>query len=244
MCITFDDGLKCQYDIALPVLKKHNLTAFWFIYTLPVSNNKPVKLELYRHFRSTKFKNIDDFYSAFREHLLSSKYRKLVQKNLQLFDAKTHLREYPFYTENDKEFRFIRDEILGRKKYEEIMDELVAENTPSLHTIWMDKKDISLLTKENHVIGLHSHTHPTSIATLPEKEQRKEYILNFKNLKNLTGDEIKTVSHPCGSYSDKTLKILQKLNIKIGFRDNMKKINYSNLEFPRFDHTYLLKKIR
>ena len=28
--------LKCQYDIALPILDKYNLKAFWFIYTGPL----------------------------------------------------------------------------------------------------------------------------------------------------------------------------------------------------------------
>ena len=32
LCITFDDNLKSQYDIAIPVLKKYNLKAFFFIY--------------------------------------------------------------------------------------------------------------------------------------------------------------------------------------------------------------------
>ena len=32
VCITFDDNLKSQYDIAIPVLKKYNLKAFFFIY--------------------------------------------------------------------------------------------------------------------------------------------------------------------------------------------------------------------
>jgi len=33
VCLTFDDALLCQYDIAVPVLEKHNLTAFWFVYS-------------------------------------------------------------------------------------------------------------------------------------------------------------------------------------------------------------------
>ena len=34
--VTFDDNLKCQYDIALPILDKYSLKAFWFIYTSPL----------------------------------------------------------------------------------------------------------------------------------------------------------------------------------------------------------------
>jgi len=33
LCITFDDGLRCQFDIACPVLKKNGQTAFWFVFS-------------------------------------------------------------------------------------------------------------------------------------------------------------------------------------------------------------------
>ena len=33
LCLTFDDALRCQYDVALPVLEKYGLTAFWFVYS-------------------------------------------------------------------------------------------------------------------------------------------------------------------------------------------------------------------
>ena len=31
ICLSFDDALKCQYDIALPVLRKNNISAFFFM---------------------------------------------------------------------------------------------------------------------------------------------------------------------------------------------------------------------
>ena len=33
VCITFDDGLKSQIDIAEPILKKFKIKAFFFIYS-------------------------------------------------------------------------------------------------------------------------------------------------------------------------------------------------------------------
>ena len=31
LCVTFDDGLACQFDIALPVLRARKIEAFWFV---------------------------------------------------------------------------------------------------------------------------------------------------------------------------------------------------------------------
>lgn len=61
ICLTFDDALLCQRDIAAPMLKSRNLRAFFFVYSSPLVG-QPDFLEIYRCFRSTRFASIDDFY--------------------------------------------------------------------------------------------------------------------------------------------------------------------------------------
>ena len=59
------------------------------------------------------------------------------------------------------------------------------------------------------------------------------------------------MSHPCGSYNIDTLKILEELGIKLGFKQvmtiepekGMKKINNSSLEIARQDHADIFKLI-
>ena len=57
------------------------------------------------------------------------------------------------------------------------------------------------------------------------------------------------MSHPLGSYNKKTLEILNKLNIDLGFKqtikidEKIKKINNSNLEIAREDHSNIMKRI-
>ena len=56
------------------------------------------------------------------------------------------------------------------------------------------------------------------------------------------------MSHPCGSYNEDTKKILNKLGVKLGFKQimtlekekKMKKINNSNLEIARQDHSDIM----
>ena len=68
-------------------------------------------------------------------------------------------------------------------------------------------------------------------------------ILNSLGIK-----DIKSMSHPNGSYNTKTLKILKDLKIKIGFRQIMKdeknKVNNTNLEISRIDHAEIVKKYK
>ena len=52
------------------------------------------------------------------------------------------------------------------------------------------------------------------------------------------------MSHPCGNYNEDTIKVLDNLNIKIGFRANMAVKNVlGKYEIPREDHSNILKLI-
>src|SRR5438045_9145418 len=58
ICLTFDDALASQFDVALPVLEECRVTGFWFVYTSVLQGHfEP--LEIYRHFRTMKFPTID-----------------------------------------------------------------------------------------------------------------------------------------------------------------------------------------
>ena len=77
VCITFDDALKSQIDVALPVLEDFNIKCFFFVYT-SIFEGKPDNLEIFRYFRTNCFKSIDDFYTNFY---------KILNRNLnQFFD--------------------------------------------------------------------------------------------------------------------------------------------------------------
>lgn len=243
ICLTFDDALLCQYDVALPILKKHNLTAFWFVYSSVLQGHRE-KLEIYRKFRNEYFSNINEFYELFFENALESEYRNIIIEGLEGYNH-TDWKDFPFYSMNDTKFRFIRDDVLGVDKYNVIMDSImchynVDENTLS-KGLWMSELQVKELAVDGHLIGLHSHTHPTSLGSLPFLEQKKEYELNYDYLKRIIGKDINVMSHPCNSYTEDTLKILSGLGIKLGFRSNMSNNHNSIYEFPREDHMNIFK---
>ena len=64
LCMTFDDGIKCQFDVALPVLEDLKIKAFFFVYT-SMFKGKPDLLEVYRYFRMNFFNSVDEFYNEF-----------------------------------------------------------------------------------------------------------------------------------------------------------------------------------
>ena len=104
VCITFDDNLRCQYDIALSVLNSLKLKAFWFIYSLPLKGRFD-KLETYRNFRSSKFNSFHEFYDAFFTELQVHEKYKFVFEALIDFNYDNYLNEFSFYSKEDKIYR-------------------------------------------------------------------------------------------------------------------------------------------
>ena len=251
-CLTFDDGIKSQIDIALPILNKFKIKAFFFIYS-SIFTNKPDYLEVYRYFRAKYFKHQNDFYNLFykmgkiNKNVISNKYKKLIKEKSRLF---------PFYSTDDIIFRIVRDEILSKRNYAKIMDELflVKKFHPQkiIKKIFFDKKDVFRLIKDGHTVGLHSHSHPTLMEKKKINFQFKEYKYCKQILKKKFNLDAYSMSHPNGSYNKHTLKILRQFDIQLGFKQTlkvekkkgMKKVNNSDLEVARVDHTNLLKSLK
>lgn len=238
LCLTFDDGLLCQREIALPVLDAYNLKAFWFVYS-SVFEGHMENLEIYRLFRTKYFESITDFYNIFFE---------TTQISLDPYkeEIETMRKQFPFYSTHDIQFRILRDRVLGKRNYETVMDGLMEKyhcNRAELSkNLWMDNEDLKFLSQEGHQIGLHSYSHPTKLEELSYHEQFEEYRKNINHLKQVCGQKPQTMSHPCNSYNDNTLAILRKLGIDLGFKSNMYSHNMGKglgphlLEIAREDH--------
>lgn len=245
VCLTFDDNLRCQYDVAYPVLESHGLTAFWFVPT-SVMTGQLEPMELYRVFRCGSFDNPSSFYAAFTAHLGESALAGEVERALEGFVPATYLQEYPVYTDEDRHFRYLRDQVLGPERYRGVMEEMLDaagfDREAAARNLWMDDECVQELRADGNVIGLHTHTHPTNLVGLTAEEQRAEYAENWRHLRDILGQEPITVSHPCGSYSETTLSILRERGVRLGFRANMALPEPpSMLEYPREDHMLLIR---
>jgi len=245
VCLTFDDGLKSQFSIIYHELEKRKLKAFFFIYSSAFSK-KPPLLEFTRDFKLFSFDEVDDYYNLFFEKVKTN-YQKEYSSFLYLYDN-NYLSNYFFYTSNDRKYRFLIDVILNEKYYEIVLEMMQSKNysiSKRKDCLLMCTEDVKILHNSGHSIGLHSHSHPTNFQSLNYKDQFEEYSENYEFLNSLIDGKISSMSHPCGNYNNDTLKILKKLDIKIGFRDSLVPENIkSDLEIPREDHSNILKMLK
>jgi peptidoglycan/xylan/chitin deacetylase (PgdA/CDA1 family) len=246
ICLSFDDALLCQYEIAAPIMKRKALKAFFFVYSSPFSN-MPDYLEIFRYFRTVAYENIDLFYSDFFDAAERSNPTDFDVAKSQ-YNAAEYLSAFPFYSESDKWFRYLRDVTLGETKYNELMISLMKEKSFNIDDVmsklWMKEEHLIDLKNHGHIIGLHSYSHPTKIHLLDTESQESEYQRNYDHLTKLLGTKIDVMSHPCGNYNSDTLSILKNIGMKVGFRSSMSTTSIeSNLEIPREDHANVFKEM-
>ena len=252
VCLTFDDSIKCQIDVALPVLEDLKIKSFFFVYT-SMFEGKPDNLEVFRYFRMNYFKDVDDFYINFYKTLNKDLNNFIKQNEKIIKDKKIKL---PHYSIEDIKFRLVRDIFLTKNDYENIMflmmDEKKFEPRKFYSNLFFSNEDLKNLNKLGHLIGLHSHNHPTLLEKLSYKEQKNEYekcLSIISKILDISKNDIKYMSHPCGSYNDNTLRILEDLDIELGFKQimklekGMKSINNSHFEIAREDHSNILRRI-
>jgi peptidoglycan/xylan/chitin deacetylase (PgdA/CDA1 family) len=253
VCLTFDDSIKCQIDIALPVLEDLKIKSFFFTYT-SLFEEKPDNLEIYRYFRMNYFTNVNDFYLMFYKFLNRNLEEFFRQNEKHIIITKC---KFSFYSTEDIKFRLVRN-LIEKDEYEKIMINMMNEKKCDPNKLssllFCSKEDLIQLDKLGHVVGLHSHNHPTLLEKLSYDEQKLEYdncISIISKILNKSKNDIKTMSHPCGSYNSDTLQILKDLGIELGFKQimtieaekGMKKINNSFLEIAREDHSEILKRM-
>lgn len=247
-CLTFDDNLKSQFDVAIPVLNDLNIKAFWFLNTC-VYDGIYLDFEIHRMFRNLYFDNMDQFEEKFFDIFLTI-FSEDYKKFFDTYDFNNYLKEFEFYTYNDRKFRCIRDIILSKDEYNSLiasMMNLYNVNVKDIaNNLWMSCNDVLCLSNDMHVIGLHSYSHPSRMEDLVYNVQKEEYSKNYESILKILGfdNKINSMSHPCNSYNNDTLDILDLLEIEIGFRANMcKRDNYSIYEVPREDHMNIIREI-
>jgi peptidoglycan/xylan/chitin deacetylase (PgdA/CDA1 family) len=234
ICFTFDDTIKSQFIVAKDILDSYKIRAFFFVYTGMFHNYIP-RLEVYRYFISKYYCKFEQFFGEFLE--IMEEYSGIDLKNILEIFPENYLRQFSFYSPEERLYRFIRDKILRQNDYMAVMDKMIASKTSLANLIrdnlWMSPDQIWELTQEGHFIGLHSVSHPTDLGERSDFEQEQEYMQNKSDLEEITGKEVVCVAYPSGSYNHFTISLMKKLGMKIGFKTGMSPGQNFLFDIPR-----------
>ena len=216
--ITFDDGLKSQYENALPILKKKKIPAVFFVNSLPYKEKKACLVHKI-HF--------------LRANLSPQDFLERIDYNLKLYSGKMLKDLYPQSKDASRQYRYDTPEIAKLKfilnylippKYREkiinkIFYQFVKSETDFCQMFYMSEKELIELSKLSF-LGIHSATHQ-SLSQLSEKELRNDLTENLETIRKIAGGKgIKGISYPYGGFNDippQIYRICQSLGLKYGF---------------------------
>ncbi len=247
-CITFDDGIKSQFDIAFPILVEFKLTGFFFIYT-SIFDKKINFLELNRYFREKYFKNVNDYYEEFyliiKKNLDWNKIKNTVEKNKKYISRQKRI--YNFYSTSDIRFRFIRNYLLSEQQFNKINIKLFKNHNfdykKANSKLYINSNHLKILVKYKNIIGLHSHSHPTNLKAFSYKKQFSDFKFNKLKIEKITKQRVFSLAYPLGQYNSHTIKVARRLGIKLAFLSNTISPKNNLLLTPREDHNLLFKKL-
>jgi len=208
--ITFDDGLKEQYQYALPILDELNIPAVFFANSRNFQDKKVStvhKIHLLRAVMSPK-----DFLTKLSDStaITFSEADKVKAKSTYIYDD-----------ENSAVLKYILNFKLSFEELEVIIETLfnkLFDEQATLRKLYMDESEIIDLSTKSY-LGSHTHNH-YPIGLLDSKSIEFELRNSKLFFEKMTGSSVEMVAYPYGSPEACTSEVAQTashLGYKLGF---------------------------
>lgn len=208
--VTFDDGLKEQYQYALPILDELDISAVFFANSRNFQEKKVSTVHKIHLLRSLISPN--DFINELNRFgiITHNDDFKVKAKNIYLYDD-----------EKSAVLKYVLNYQLDFSKQEEIISIIFNsyyDEIKVLNELYMSENEIIDLASKSY---LGSHTHSHFPLGLLNEEQIKFELQNSKTyLENLTKFEIDMVAYPYGTPEACTEEVgflAKESNYKLGF---------------------------
>lgn len=221
--ITFDDGLKEQYNFALPILKELNIPAIFFINSI---NHIEKKVSLVHKIHLVR--------SIISTVILHKKLVHFVGKNLSAQEVKKAHQFYRFDDNSSAEFKYFLNVLLDFKTQEKFINAIFTKNFEErevLANLYMNTDEISELIKFGF-IGSHTHSHyPLGLCNL--ETIRHELTISKRYLESLGNMIVDFVSYPYGTKEAVTEEV-EELAKQVGYKFGFTTKPISNNESEKF----------
>jgi peptidoglycan/xylan/chitin deacetylase (PgdA/CDA1 family) len=189
LLVTFDDGLKEQYEHALPVLDKLGIPAIFFINSINHTEKKVSLVHKIHMVRSVT--SPPELY----EELTKSLGRMPTEDEKKSAHA--------FYRYDDPvgaEVKFILNILLDFKSQEKIIDRIFRDKYNEAEvrkTLYMDDSQLKDLGRRGY-LGSHAHSH-IPLALYPDEKIKDELIRCASFLSSYSGKPVTILSYPYGT---------------------------------------------
>ena len=229
--VTFDDGLREQYETAWPVLRRMGITAIFFINTAPIVHttiSSVHKIHLIRaHFDPDRVLK-----------LLHREARRLgIAMDMHIDDAKV-MGQYKYDGLETARLKYLLNFLLAPSDRDIVVEACFQQLFPDSESrisksLYMDVSQVEDLASCG-CIGTHAHEH-LPLGVLPTEVTQEQIKLSATYLKRWTGEAPFVLSYPYGSLEACSLEaggIAQESGIEFAF--TMERAANADLQRPMF----------
>lgn len=192
VAITFDDGLKEQYDLARPILLAKGIPAIFFINTRPIEEDFVTythKIHIIRAYTCPA-----DLENVLRTICNNEN----VPFNLP--DAECACKVYKYDTPDSARIKYYLNHILGGELQTRIIDQCFAELEFDQKQISSDlyiSKEMAQKLSQEGMLGTHSHDH-LPLGLLEEDKAKADLDMSLSKIRQWTGQDVSALSYPFG----------------------------------------------
>jgi len=232
--LTFDDGLKDQYQNAVPILEKYSATAAFFPITsvfegrLPAAHKVHVLLSRFSVHAMIDFfhKFMAEFYPDLRAQYVIPKDKRLTDKRLHEDIPSANFKETLIALPEDIRGRFLRHCF----KVNGLSEKKVSRE------LFMSREEIKNLQKAGLIIGGHSHGH-YAMSIDDELFLKKDVELSRQILTDLLGAAPTVFSYPHGRYGNAAVKVIKEAGFEYALTIERRGLTLEDQRFliPRYD---------
>lgn len=214
--LTFDDGLRSQFENALPLLKQRGVPAIFFINTLPFQKKKACLVHKIHWLRAHLAPA--DFLSRI------NKYLKPLGQSLSSYNVsdKDACQQYRYDNAETARLKLLLKSVLPDKIRESVIgntfNELIQDERNFCENFYMSPEHIKEIFSLSS-LGAHSTTH-ANLADLGEAEMKEDIVKGVDFLSGLVDGKIQSISYPYGtkkSVNKEILDFCRSIGFKIGF---------------------------
>ena len=229
--ITFDDGLRCQWEVAVPILDSLHVPAAFFVCSEHLYSNQLLdvhKLHVVRS-RETSINILRQMELWIDDDRIMKSVDRLVAESMQ----------YRYDDHESRRLKFLVNFVLPLEERKRLIDDLYRSvEGPKVADFYMAVGEWRALA-ERGALGAHSHAH-RPLAALAPAELEADLRMNVELIEARSGCRPRAISYPYGgaeSVSRETAEIASRSGFTLGLTMGRKPVTEDtySLLLPRYD---------
>jgi peptidoglycan/xylan/chitin deacetylase (PgdA/CDA1 family) len=193
--VTFDDGLRCQSETALPELRKLGVPAAFFVQSGPRAHGRAAATHKLHFLRATK--GDDTLFEA----LEKARHDGLLDSSPSELDRETIARHYRYDAPEAAALKFFFNYHLDAEKAEHVLDVLFVscgvDEAVFVEEFYMSRDQIRELGALG-AVGSHGVSH-RPLSRLSREKAVSELAESRRDLEDWSGARVEFVSYPFGN---------------------------------------------